>query len=338
MGRTLRRVVVPFLSAVAVAAAPAAAGAIPPSDLARVDRALAYVAQQQRPNGSVPAFSPVGSTADAVVSFAAAGVGRGRVHDAIGFLRRRVAHGAVSAIGLRAKVVTAWAVTGRDPHHVGGVDLVGALEGTLGVDGHYGAAAVFDQALVILALATAGETIPDDAIAWLVDAQCEDGGWQYDLPASDVDDEHCVSTMDPATDFFESETNATAVVLQAVAAAGATPAFAHDPFGFLHDIRDPVHGGWGYSWSYETTDANSTALVVQAYIASGEPIPAGGVAALRRLQYPCGAVAFTRGADGRRTGHDVGATISAVLGLLRAPGPVPAGHIGRLPLRSSCRT
>ena len=31
--------------------------------------------------------------------------------------------------------------------------------------------------------------------------------------------------------------------------------------------------GWGYTWGFETTDANSTALVIQAYAAAGTPVP-----------------------------------------------------------------
>jgi hypothetical protein len=336
MGRTLRRVVVPFSLLAVIAAAPNPATAVPAGDLARVDRALAYVAQQQTRNGAVPAFSPIGSTADAVLSFVAAGIGKRPARDALDYLRKQTTKGNANTIGLQAKVVTAWATAGRDAHDVGGTDLVDAITSTLGDDGRYGEAAVFDQALVVLALVTAGEPVPPAAIDWLVAAQCADGGWQYDLPASDADDEHCLSTTDPASDFFESETNATSFVLQAVAAAGATPTYAHDPFLFLEEIRDAAYGGWGYSWSFADTDANSTALVIQAYVASERALPEGAVAALRRLQYPCGAFAFTRDADGKKTGADVGATIGAVLGLLRVARPVPDATLEPIPAASTC--
>jgi hypothetical protein len=326
MGPTLRRAVVPLCVAVAVVVSPQIATAVPPADLARVERAIGYLASQQRPNGAVPALSPIGSTADAVLSFVAAGIGRRQVRQAIGYLRRQTVKGELSTIGLRAKVVSAFVAAGRDPHDVGGTDLVEALSSTLGPDGHYGDAAVFDQALVILALASAGEEIPADAIGWLVAAQCADGGWQFDLPATATDDEHCVSTADPASDVFESETNATSLVVQAVAAAGATPAFGHDPFAFFAEIRDSSYGGWGYSWSFPATDANSTSLVIQAYAAAERPLPSGVARALRRLQYrSCGAFAFSRDDAGRRTGPDAGATIGAILGLLRVSRPTAGG-------------
>jgi hypothetical protein len=336
MGRTLRRVAVPFSLLALIAVAPNPATAVPAADLARVDRALAFVTQQQSPNGALPAFSPIGSTSDAVVSFIAAGIGKRPVRDALDYLRKQTTKGNANTIGLQAKVVTAWATAGRDARDVGGTDLVDALQVALGDDGHYAGAAVFDQALVILALVTAGEPVPASAIDWLVAAQCADGGWQYDLPAADTDDEHCVSTEDPSNDFFESETNATSFVVQAVAAAGAAPTYAHDPFAFLEEIRDAAYGGWGYSWSFSTTDANSTALVIQAYVASERAIPDGAIAALRRLQYPCGAFAFTRDAAGKKTGADVGATIGAVLGLLRVAPPVPGTELAPLPAASTC--
>lgn len=337
MGRTLRWVVVPLLAAsLLLAASPRGAHAVPTADLARAERAIAYLAARQTGNGGIPAFSPIGSTADAIVSFVAAGIGRRQVRDALAYLRTQTTKGTVNTIGLQAKVATAWATAGRDPRGVGGTDLVDALASTVGVDGHYGDAAVFDQALVILALVAAGEPVPAASVDWLVAAQCADGGWQYDLPAAATDDEHCVSTADPANDPFESETNATAVVLQAVAAAQATPTFAHDPFAFLDEIRDTAYGGWGYSWSFAVTDANSTSLVIQAYVASARPIPDGAVKALRRLQYPCGSFAFTRDDDGHRTGPDVGATIGAVLGLLRVSPPVVGAGVDPLPFRSSC--
>ena len=123
---------------------------------------------------------------------------------------------------------------------------------------------------------------------------------------------------------------------QAIAAAGATSTYPHDPFRFLERIRDTAYGGWGYSWSFSGTDANSTALVIQAYVASERAIPDGAIAALRRLQYPCGSFAFTRDAAGKKTGPDVGATVGAVLGLLRVARPVPDATLGPLPSPSTC--
>ena len=327
MRRTLRRVVASLLPlgviASLVVSAPIAR-AERRDDADRIDQAIAYLAAQQRPNGSIPAFSPLGSTADAVLAFVAAGVGEQQLADALGFLRRRVAHGKADGVGITAKIVSAVVAGGGDPHAFGGVDLVQSLADTLGPHGRFDKAAVFDDALAVIALVAAGEPVPDVAVQWLVDAQCPDGGWQYNKPTSANDDEHCHNTLRPTKDYFDSDTNTTAYVVQAIEAAGGAT-FTADPFAFFDEIRDGQRHGWGYTWGFETTDANSTALVIQAFAAAGTPVPADALAALRKLQSPtCGGWSFTW-AGSQRTDPDPGSTIGAILGLLQQPLPLAPG-------------
>jgi hypothetical protein len=108
------------------------------------------------------------------------------------------------------------------------------------------------------------------------------------------------------------------------------------PFAFFGTVRDPAAGGWSYAASFLSTDANSTALVLQAYAAGGLTTPHGGIAALRRLQYPaCGALAYSW--NGSVKGDpDVGATIGAVPGLVLAPFPIQGSVAVRLPAIQSC--
>ena len=113
MASTLRRVLPPVLTCAIVLALAAAAAAAPIPGAERSRRADAYIASQQRANGSIPAFSPVGSTADAVLAFVAADAGQARMRRALGYLERQVDAGAVSTLGLQAKVVIAWTATGR---------------------------------------------------------------------------------------------------------------------------------------------------------------------------------------------------------------------------------
>jgi hypothetical protein len=327
MRRTLRRVVVPLLS-LGVVASLMVTAPIAHAELRdgadRIDKAIAYLAAQQRPNGSIPAFSPIGSTADAVLAFVAAGVGEEQLNDALGFLRRRVAHGKANGVGITAKIVAAVVAGSDDPRAFGGVDLVQMLVDTIGPRGRFDDASVFDDALAVIALETAGVPVPDESIQWLVDAQCADGGWQYSNPASAKDDEHCLSTVRPTKDFFQSDTNTTSYVIQAIDAMGGS-AFTVDPFVFLEAIRDTRRHGWGYTWGFQTTDANSTALVIQAYAAAGITAPTGALSALRKLQDPtCGGWSFTW--DGaHRTDPDPGSTIGAVLGLLQRTFPISSG-------------
>ena len=76
--------------------------------------------------------------------------------------------------------------------------------------------------------------------------------------------------------------------------------------------------------------------MIQAFTADGRPLPKSAMGALRRLQYRCGAVAYSFTDAGRRTGKDVGASIGAVLGFLRDPLPVTPVALGT-PWATTCR-
>jgi hypothetical protein len=322
MHRLPRRIAVAFVSVslLLTAAAPAQAAL---TDRERTRRAVGYIASQQRNNGSIPAFSPIGSTADAVLAFVAAGTGLPSMRDALRYLARQTRQGNVTGVGLKAKVVLAFSAAGRDPRDVGGRNLVLQLRGAFDSSP---LPVVFDTALAVLAIEAAGAATPAPAIQRLIANQCPDGGWPYDRYRSAREDGHCFSG-DPNTDFFLSDTNSTALAVMALDAAGATPSV--DPFGFFGEIRDDEHGGWGYTWGFTSTDANSTALVLQAYAAEGRDAPSRAERALRLLQYPrCGAFAFGF-ADGSPTDPDVGATIGAVPGLRALAMPFTGDVSGR---------
>jgi hypothetical protein len=253
---------------------------------------------------------------------------------ALGYLRHQTEGGNVNTIGLRAKVVLAADAAGKDPRDFGSHNLLKEIRSTLGSNGRYDGAAVFDDALVVLAVVASGTDTPAKASTWLLDAQCPDGGWAYDAPYdSGADDAHCHSGD---TDFFDADSNTTSYVMQALAASGTTT-WAADPFAFLDTVRDPDHGGWSYAASFVATDTNSTALVIQAYVAMGTALPSGARKALRDLQYSsCGAWAYTWADATTKGDPDVGATIGAIPGLLREPfpisGSVAKGGVGPPPI------
>lgn len=328
------------VAAVAVAAAVVAG---PVADAATATRrarvAARYIVANQNGDGSWTGLSGVGTTADAVVALAAArrapkAIGRG-----LRYLRRQVRAGEVDDVGRRAKTVLAAVAGGADPRRFGGRNLVRKIRRSEQPDGRYGASTpVFSHALALLALAGAGARTPAAASAWLAEAQCDDGGWQFDEPASAADDEHCIGP-EPANDFFTSDTNTTGLAVQALAAAPAPEPPAADPFGYFAAVRDPVKRGWGYNHVFTTTDAYSTALVLQAFAATGAEAPAGARRALRKLQYRlcgrrAGAFAVTwADVDGdgtlTRTGPDLGATVAAVPGILGVPLPLPHAPVTR---------
>ncbi len=338
MGRTLRRLAAVCLIAAVMFTVPVTANARP-TDRRRAAFGAAYLAAAQQPDGSLPAFSPIGSTADAVLAFVSAGVGPRPAARALAYLEAQTRAGNIDTVGLRAKVALAASAMGRDPRHFAGHNLVFEIRGTQAGTGRFGngTASVLDQALAILAFRGAGTRASHDALAWLRAAQCPDGGWAFDEPyAAGRDNAHCRSKTAPSSDYFLSDTNTTSYVVQALEASGNAPLGAEDPFGFFSAIRDPKHLGWGYTWGYRSTDANSTALALQAYAAAGRATPHGALAALRRLQpAACGGWAFTWNGDTRGP-VDVGATIGAVPGVVLAAFPVHAGTLRALPHREAC--
>ena len=329
MGTTLTRVASLFVvcSVSVTMAGPASAVVTDPQ---RAHRAMGYVGSQQQTNGSFPGFSAIGSTADAVLDMSATGYGDEAT--AIAYLRRQVRRGNVSTVGLTAKVVMAAVAAGHDPSTFAGTNLLGHLTDAERASGRFGDATVFDQALAILAIKASGQTPGGMAATWLADAQCPDGGWQFDRPHRVSENGHCRDVSD-AGDLFRSDTNTTAYAVMALEGLGVP---ARDPFTFFAAFRDPTYGGWGYTWGFRRTDANSTALVIQAFAGDGRPLPKGAMGALRRLQYRCGAVAYSFTDAGRRTGKDVGASIGAVLGFLRDPLPVTPVALGT-PWATTCR-
>ena len=116
MAPNARRIVAACLS-LAVVMLPASASAAL-TDQQRAERGTGFIAGMQRPNGSIPAFSPIGSTADAVLAFVATGSGRPAMREALGYLRRQVAAGNVTGVGLQAKVVMAASAVGPRPPHL----------------------------------------------------------------------------------------------------------------------------------------------------------------------------------------------------------------------------
>lgn len=334
MGRTLRRVALIFAASSILMWQGVAAHALP--DATRAARAVSYMASQQHADGSIRAFSAIGSTSDAILSIVAAGTGHAAMIKALRYLHSQTAAGNVNTTGLRAKVALALEATGQNPHGFAGHNLLDEITSTLGSDGRFGSASVLDESLAILAIEGNGQTAPESSVNWLATAQCPDGGWAYDQPYNPADDDaHCLSISSPSTDYFESDTNTTSYAVQAMESAG-TAAFVANPFPFFRIIRDPVHHGWGYTWGFQTTDANSTALVIQAYKSAGKSAPKGSLIAMRALQYTaCGAFAI-RWNGSQRSGPDIGATIGAIPGLLHMAFPFKGAVVGNPPPTPAC--
>jgi hypothetical protein len=350
-------------TAVLMAATIAPAGARTRNLHERLQTATRYIAMNQEDDGSISGgFSRLGTTADAVLAFAAESRGRRQVRRAIEWLEEHVDD--ANTLGLKAKVVMAAVAAGRDPRSFGGRDLVAEIEDAHTESGQYGGESdteVGYHALAMLAVMSAREDPPVSASQWLRDAQCDDGGWQFDEPAGPNDDEHCFDAT-AESDFARSDTNTTAYAVMAFEGSPG-PGPEHDPKPFFDSAVDDYKKGYVYDphgkCTEETlgetfcylTDANSTGLVLQALL--GE-VPAKEFVrrrdALMKLQYPrcgdtMGAFAFTWIYDPEterfhKDDPNVGATIAALQGARGYHLPPERGEFdqGPPPPRRPCRS
>jgi hypothetical protein len=331
--------------------APAVPVGAQPSSRERARAATRYLANAQEDDGSIALFSELGDTADAVAVMALTKRGPRQIDRAIRYLRSHLDE--ADTIGLVAKVVMAVVSSGRDPRDFGGRDLVAELRASQTAEGQFGGesdAEVYYHSLAVLALSAAGEEPPAESATWLLAARCGDGGWQFDEPSSEADDEHCRESED---DFAGSDTNTSSYAVQALRVVPG-PEALEDTVEFLRSAQDPVKNGFVYDPTQKCTeetvgsgcyltDSNSTSLVMQALLALEEQIPVAVVRALYRLQYPlCGpngaGVAFTWDYDPdterfSRQPPNVGSTIAAIPAMLAHVYPLPAREATKPPPR-----
>jgi len=204
------------------------------------------------------------------------------------------------------------AATSTDPARIG---LFGGQDPTY--DGAY------RQSLALLALAAAGVDPAPEAVAWLLDQQCADGGWQAfraDLAAP--------CTAPDSTTYSGTDTNSTGLAVQALAALGEDTAVA-DGLAWLAAHQSP-DGGFAYypdGTPGNDPDANSTALALSAFRAAGATPPASTSGAtpadaLLALQVGCAGAPEERGAFTFFGSANDFATVQAALAI--AGGFLPA--------------
>lgn len=253
---------------------------------ARTNRALSWMAEQQNDDGGWPSFSTAsdpGATLDNVLAFAAAGYNPASVatgsaspldyleNKAVSYTRNIT--GVVFPSGT-GKLIVAVAATGGNPRSYGpdSLNLVSDLQNTLQPTGAYSttasAASPLNQSLAMLGLVAAGETVPQEAIDWLIAQQGADGNW------NDID--------------------TTGVALQALRAAGVAPDDAAI-VSAITALRDSQleSGGWEASGSVST---NSTAFAIQGLLAAGVDLTSSEW--LRHGRSPLGVLASYQKPDG----------------------------------------
>lgn len=230
--------------------------------------------KQQADGGFTSGFSEgsdLGTTCDVILAIAAAGQDPSTWRSAddrspLDYLAAQVAAGDVEKVGLKAKVVLALVATMLDPTDFAGHDLIAELKAAYNSEtGTYGST-LYDHTLIMLALFNAGQSIPEGAADYLVENQTTDGAWAFT----------------GGTTEGTGDTNTTALAVQALLAAGR-----RDPIGgavaYFRRVQNE-DGGFPYQKPspYGTeTDANSTALVLQALMAADEPLDGWAVDAAR---------------------------------------------------------
>lgn len=253
------------LTILAIALVLALWGALPALAAIDTQAALNYLQTQQNADGGFGSgFSPestAGSTADALHAIVAAG-GDPASFDQDGNTPLSYLAGQAAAVdnaGDLSKLILAVVAAGENPRAFGGVDSVARLEGMADSQGRLmtNNDTFFSHILGVLALASVQRPLPEGAVAAIQDAQQEKGAWAWDGSAG-----------------TDADTNTTAFAVQALVAAGE-PADSTAVTGAMDYYRSiqNADGGWPYQSpsSFGTdTDANSTALTIQALIAAGQ--------------------------------------------------------------------
>lgn len=315
--RGLRVLVLPAALALTGLTATAAVAAPPPAAAKAATYGAGYIARHTTAAGGYA--GDVTSTAEAVLSLHAAGVGRSAATAGTTWLSKHLGapvktDGADNA-GRLALVILAARTEGRDVRHFGGTapanDLVTRLLATgrtTGPDaGLFGAQAptydgAYRQGLALAALKAAGVAASNakvsKGIAWLTAQQCANGLWQGYRASTATP----CPVADPAT-FAGPDTNSTGLAAQGLAAYGRLPKKAT----VLASLRAVQSADGGFPFlaaAGQSSDPQSTAIGLQAVLAAGGA-PAssawtkGGATPYSRIvsfQLGCGDPAASRGA------------------------------------------
>ncbi|HEX9438183.1 MAG TPA: prenyltransferase/squalene oxidase repeat-containing protein [Roseiflexaceae bacterium] len=255
--------------------------------------AIGWLAPRQMADGSFPGFD-AGASADAIFAIASVGSDPNGVlkdgHSPVSFLGTQATSYASKSVAAASKLALAVITANKNPLDFGGQNLIASIvNGYDTKTGRYGATTT-DHAFALLALASAGQPIPQAAIAALNGAQLPDGGWSFDGKTE-----------------TGSDTNTTALAVQAFVAANPQGDLAPiarlataKAITYLHSQQN-ADGGFPYAKSAQygaDTDANSTAAVIQALVAANEDPrgwrQSGGdpIDALLALQNPSGAFRY----------------------------------------------
>lgn len=306
MATTLRKIGAVTMSALCVLGTFAGSALAQSRYESQAKSALTWMKSQQQPDGSFAGFG-AGSTVDAALAIIATGESPSAYSNGgntpITFLEGKVAD-LTKTPGSAGKLLIVTASLNSGSGTFGGVDLVNIINSSYDAGtGHYGQDAL-GHAFAMLGLHAAGHQIPAAAVAFLKGVQTPEGGWAFsgDTAAGAAD------------------TNTTAVVLQALALAGATktePEVIEKAITYLSSQQN-ADGGFPYQkvgGPDSESDVNSTAYVAQALLTLGNTTMGDqALAFIVSVQKPNGAFQWKKS----EPDDNAGATYQAVPALLGA--------------------
>lgn len=250
--------------------------------------------------------SDITTTADVVVATALAGQAPETFFAAgkntpVTYLEAQVTAGKVAGAGQLAKVLNAAIAAGADITNFGGQRLVDDLLNTQQEGGLFGTGA-FDHCLAMIALQNAGVDLPDGTLDAILGAQNKDGGWGFmtgqasdtnttgvclqalaltDIPdavQAGLDYLKAIQNEDggwpyqnPSDYGTDSDTNSTALVIQALIANGEDLDAWHNPQDWLQSMQ--LDSG-AFSFQTAMPDENILATVAAIPALEGKPLNA----------------------------------------------------------------
>ena len=277
--------------------------------------AVKWLTTQQQPDGSFLGFSgkaDPGTTADVALALAASGTDPATVAHGgpsmMDYLRSSASSYGTTTAGA-SKLTLAVVAAGDDPRDFGGQNLVETILSKLDPQTHLFDPQLFVHADAILALTAAGQTVPSASITALEQHQAEDGGWAFT----------------GETGAGKADSNTTAIAVQALVASGhGTSSSIPTAMKYLSGLQDDsgLYASQPVNGSSLLGDANSTALVIQALLATGQSLDSAAVAkpmkALDGMQNNSGALYYQQGT----TDDNLLATIQALPAFAGKPLPI----------------
>ncbi|MBI5961553.1 MAG: terpene cyclase/mutase family protein [Chloroflexi bacterium] len=265
-------------------------------------KAIEFLKSVQSDDGGFSSgFAPesdLPTTADVVIAAALAGVDplefvTESEATPLTFIESQVESGTVVDAGPLAKVLIAVLAAGEDTAAFADHDLAAELLATQSEEGVFGNGA-FDHCLALVALQNAGAELPEGTLEALLAAQNEDGGWGFmaEMPSDTNTTGLCLQALaltdeadtveaglaylqaiqneeggwpyqNPSEYGTDSDTNSTALVLQALIANGQDLDEWNNPQDWLLSMQTE-NGGFNYQAAFPGDNIVATVAVIPA--------------------------------------------------------------------------